>query len=64
MARNVFSGSLHKLRMELSSIGRGRGDPHVDGAVPVASLRRKFEGDPARSRHVLTETGVGYRLAP
>jgi DNA-binding response OmpR family regulator len=50
--------------MERSSIGRGRGDPHVDGAVPVASLRRKFEGDPARSRHVLTETGVGYRLAP
>ena len=29
----------------------------------VAQLRRKIEPDPARPRHLLTEPGVGYRLA-
>ena len=28
----------------------------------VTSLRRKLEPDPARPRHILTETGVGYRF--
>jgi two-component system KDP operon response regulator KdpE len=28
----------------------------------VRSLRRKLEPDPARPRHLVTETGVGYRL--
>ncbi|MHB0956316.1 MAG: response regulator [Pirellulaceae bacterium] len=31
--------------------------------VFVASLRRKLEADPARPRYLLTEPGVGYRLA-
>ena len=31
--------------------------------VYVAQLRRKLEVDPARPRYVLTEPGVGYRLA-
>jgi two-component system, OmpR family, KDP operon response regulator KdpE len=30
--------------------------------VYMASLRRKLEHDPARPRHLLTESGVGYRL--
>ena len=31
--------------------------------VYIAQLRRKLEADPARPRYVLTEPGVGYRLA-
>ena len=31
--------------------------------VYVASLRRKLETDPARPQHILTESGIGYRLA-
>ena len=30
--------------------------------VYMAQLRQKLEDDPARPRHLLTETGVGYRL--
>ena len=31
--------------------------------VFIASLRRKLEADPARPKYLLTEQGVGYRLA-
>jgi two-component system, OmpR family, KDP operon response regulator KdpE len=30
--------------------------------IYMAQLRHKLEADPARPRHLLTETGVGYRL--
>jgi two-component system KDP operon response regulator KdpE len=30
--------------------------------VYMGRLRRKLEPDPARPRHLVTETGVGYRL--
>jgi two-component system, OmpR family, KDP operon response regulator KdpE len=30
--------------------------------VHMSQLRRKLEAEPARPRHILTETGVGYRL--
>jgi two-component system KDP operon response regulator KdpE len=29
----------------------------------MAQLRRKLETEPANPRYVLTESGVGYRLA-
>jgi two-component system, OmpR family, KDP operon response regulator KdpE len=32
--------------------------------VHVGNLRRKIETDTARPRHILTETGVGYRFSP
>ena len=42
------------------------GPGHTDQAhylrVYMANLRRKLEDDPARPQHLLTESGVGYRL--
>ena len=31
--------------------------------IYMGHLRQKLEADPAQPRHLLTETGVGYRLA-
>ncbi|NTV94796.1 MAG: response regulator [Thiobacillus sp.] len=39
------------------------GDSHYL-RIYVGRLRHKLEADPARPRHLLTETGVGYRFAP
>jgi two-component system KDP operon response regulator KdpE len=43
------------------------GPGHVEAAhylrVYMGQLRRKLEPDPARPRYLLTELGVGYRLA-
>ena len=43
------------------------GPPYAEQAhylrVYMAQLRRKLEADPARPRYLLTEPGVGYRLA-
>ena len=42
------------------------GPGHVDRShylrIHMGHLRQKLEADPARPRHLLTETGVGYRL--
>jgi two-component system KDP operon response regulator KdpE len=32
--------------------------------VHMANLRKKLEPDPSRPRHLLTETGMGYRFVP
>ena len=32
--------------------------------IYVGHLRQKLEADPAQPRHILTETGVGYRFQP
>jgi two-component system KDP operon response regulator KdpE len=41
--------------------------PHRDDSqalrVYIGSLRRKLETNPSRPRHIVTEPGVGYRLA-
>ena len=43
------------------------GAEHVDDThylrIYMANLRAKLERTPAEPRHLLTETGVGYRLA-
>ena len=42
------------------------GPSHVEQShylrIYMGQLRHKLEDDPARPRHLLTETGVGYRL--
>ncbi|HEV2320840.1 MAG TPA: winged helix-turn-helix domain-containing protein, partial [Gammaproteobacteria bacterium] len=38
------------------------GDNHYV-RIYMAQLRHKLERDPARPRYLLTETGIGYRLA-
>jgi two-component system, OmpR family, KDP operon response regulator KdpE len=43
--------------------GTSEGDAQMNLRVHVANLRRKLEEDPVRPRVILTETGVGYRLA-
>jgi two-component system, OmpR family, KDP operon response regulator KdpE len=40
----------------------GTDQPHYPH-VFMAQLRRKIEHDPARPRHLLTDPGVGHRLA-
>jgi len=41
--------------------------PHRDDSqalrVYIGSLRKKLEADPSRPKHIVTEPGVGYRLA-
>ena len=32
--------------------------------IYMGHLRQKLEADPARPRHFLTETGIGYRFSP
>lgn len=32
--------------------------------VHMGALRRKIEADPSRPRHLVTETGIGYRFVP
>jgi len=43
--------------------GRGYDEESHYLHVYVSQLRRKLEPDPARPRYILTEPGVGYRLA-
>jgi two-component system KDP operon response regulator KdpE len=43
--------------------GPGKVDQYHYVRTYIADLRRKLEGDPARPVYLLTEVGVGYRLA-
>jgi len=43
--------------------GPGHGSETHYLRIYMLQLRRKLEADPARPRHLLTEPGVGYRLA-
>lgn len=42
--------------------GTGHGEDSHYLRIYVGRLRHKLEADPARPRHLLTETGVGYRF--
>jgi two-component system KDP operon response regulator KdpE len=61
----VHRGKLVTHRALLREVwGPGYGDETHYLRVHVAHIRRKLEDDPARPQIVLTEAGVGYRLAP
>ena len=50
-------------RALLSAVwGPGYSDETHYLRVYMGNLRRKLEADPARPRHLTTDTGVGYRL--
>ena len=58
-----FAGKVLTHRFLLKEVwGPLQQEPH-HLRVFMASLRRKIEVDPARPEHLLTEQGVGYRLA-
>jgi two-component system KDP operon response regulator KdpE len=61
----VHRGKLVTHRALLREVwGPGYGDETHYLRVHVAHIRRKLEDDPARPQIVLTDAGVGYRLAP
>jgi two-component system, OmpR family, KDP operon response regulator KdpE len=61
----VHRGKLVTHRALLGEVwGPGYGDETHYLRVHVAHIRRKLEDDPARPQIVLTDAGVGYRLAP
>ncbi len=58
----VAVGKVLTHRMVLGKLWGAGGDVQ-QLRVYVRQLRQKLEADPERPRHILTETGVGYRLA-
>jgi len=60
-ARNPGKILIHRYLLE-----QVWGAPHAEETqylrVYVAQLRKKLEDDPARPKHFITESGVGYRL--
>ena len=47
----------------LREVWGAQGGDHQTLRVNIANIRRKMERDPARPVYIITETGVGYRLA-
>lgn len=63
LARNA--GKLVPHRQALTEVwGPSFADDTQYMRVYMAQLRRKLERDPANPRHLITETGLGYRLDP
>lgn len=60
----AHAGKVLTHRMMLREVwGPGHAEDVHQLRVHMANLRRKIERDPAQPAHVLTELGVGYRLA-
>lgn len=54
-------GKLLTHRMLMSEVWRGETDVQYL-RIYIRQLRQKIEADPERPQHILTETGIGYRL--
>lgn len=63
----VLAGNAGKVITHRQLLREVWGPSHVEQShylrIYMAQLRHKLEDDPARPRHLLTETGVGYRLS-
>jgi two-component system KDP operon response regulator KdpE len=57
----AHAGKVLTHRMLMSEIWRGETDVQYL-RIYVRQLRQKIEADPERPQHILTETGIGYRL--
>ncbi|HKB82948.1 MAG TPA: two-component system response regulator KdpE [Burkholderiales bacterium] len=64
---SVLAGNAGKVITHRQLLREVWGPSHVEHShylrIYMAQLRHKLEDDPARPRHLLTETGVGYRLS-
>jgi two-component system KDP operon response regulator KdpE len=65
LLKNLFlnAGKVVTHRQLLRAVWGGIGEDTHTVRVYVAQLRRKIEENPGRPRRLLTESGVGYRLA-
>ena len=57
----AHAGQVLTHKFLLKEVWGGETDPQYV-RIYVRSLRQKIEADPSRPRHILTESGVGYRL--
>lgn len=57
----AHAGKVLTHRMLMNEVWRGETDVQYL-RIYVRQIRQKIEADPERPRHILTETGVGYRL--
>jgi len=57
----AHAGKVLTHRMLMNAVWRGEADVQYL-RIYIRQLRQKIEADPERPRHILTETGVGYRL--
>jgi two-component system KDP operon response regulator KdpE len=57
----AHAGKVLTHRMLMSEVWRGETDVQYL-RIYIRQLRQKIEADPEQPRHILTETGIGYRL--
>lgn len=57
----AHAGKVLTHRMLMSEVWRGETDVQYL-RIYIRQLRQKIESDPERPQHILTETGIGYRL--
>ncbi len=57
----AHAGKVLTHRMLMSEVWGGETDVQYL-RIYIRQLRQKIEADPARPQHILTETGIGYRL--
>lgn len=57
----AHAGKVLTHRMLMSEVWRGETDVQYL-RIYIRQLRQKIEADPERPQHILTETGIGYRL--